>query len=312
MTLLLTFRDNLKTFCSSYDYILTPIAKFILAMVIFFSLNGRFANVPALDNGLLLFLVAAVCAFIPLEFMAGVAAIMLIVQTAKVALDVGLISLAVVLIFYCGYMRFYGRAGVIALLVPVFYACHLTYALPIVLGCLVGPPAVIPVVFGVILYYYENIVGELQKILTAVTEEDDAVAGYQYILNELLNNKDMVLTFTIFAVVILITYVIYRMSFNNSWIVAFCVGGFMNVVLFLFGNVTLSLEVEIIPILMGSIAGIVIAIIIQFVKGIVDYQKADYLQFEDDEYYYYVKAVPKLSIPESNKNVKHINSKKYD
>lgn len=312
MTLLLTFRDNLKTFCSSYDYILTPIAKLILAMILFFSLNGRFGNVPALDNRLLLFLAAAVCAFIPLEFMAGIAAIMLVLQTTKVALDVGLVSLAVVLIFYCGYMRFYGRAGVIALLVPVCYACHLTYALPIVLGFLIGPPAVIPAVFGVILYYYENIVGELEKILTAVTEEDDAVAGYQYILNELLNNKDMILTFTIFAVVILITYAIYRMSFNNSWIVAFCVGGFMNVVLFLFGNVTLSLDVEIIPILMGSIFGIVIAVIVQFVKGIVDYQKADYLQFEDDEYYYYVKAVPKLSLPESNKNVKHINSKKYD
>ena len=48
---------------------------------------------------------------------------------------------------------------------------------------------------------------------------------------------------------------------------------------------------------------------IQFIKGVVDYQRTEILQFEDDNYYYYVKAVPKLSITVKNENVKHINSK---
>ncbi len=312
MTILLTFRDNLKAFYSRYDYILTPLFKCVLAMIIFLSLNGKFGNVPALDNRFLLLLLAVICAFIPVEFMTAIAAVMLLLQTVKVSLDVGLVTLAVIAVFYCGYMRFDGKSGIIVLLIPVFYACHMTYALPIVLGFLVGPSAVVPAAFGVVLYYYEGIVGELQNVLAAVTEEDDAVAGYQYILSELLNNKDMILTVVVFAVVIIMTYAIYRMSFDNSWIVAFCIGGFLNVVLFLFGSVTLAVPVEIVPILLGSLLGIVIAVIIQFIKGIVDYQKADLLQFEDDEYYYYVKAIPKLSISESNKNVKHINSKKHE
>lgn len=312
MTTLLTFRDNLKTFCSRYDFVLTPVAKFLMTIIIFVSMNKRFGNVPVLSNGLLLFLLAAICAFIPVEFMAGIAAVMLVVQAAKVSLDVGLVTLAIILIFYCGYMRFDGKSAVIVLLVPVFYACHITYALPVVLGFLIGPSAVIPAIFGVILYYYENIVDGFKNVLAAATEEDEVVAGYQYILNELLNNKDMMLTFIVFAVVILITYAIYRLSFDNSWIVAFCVGGFMNVILFLFGSITLAVKVEIVPILLGSLFGIVIAVIVQFIKGIVDYQKADHLQFEDDEYYYYVKAIPKLVVSESNKNVKHINSKKHN
>lgn len=89
-------------------------------------------------------------------------------------------------------------------------------------------------------------------------------------------------------------------------------GGFLNVVLFLVGSVTLLIEVEIAPILMGSIVGILLAVILQFGKGIVDYQRTEVLQFEDDEYYYYVKAIPKLSVSESNKNVKHINSKTHN
>lgn len=312
MTTLLTFRDNLKAFCSRYDFVLTPAAKFLMTIIIFVSMNRRFGNVPALSNGLLLFLLAALCAFIPVGYMAGIAAVMLIIQTAKVSLDVGLVTLALILIFYCGYMRFDGKSAVIVLLVPVFYACHITYALPVVLGFLIGPSAVVPAIFGILLYYYENIVDGFKNVLAAATEEDDIVAGYQYILNELLNNKDMMLTFIVFAVVILITFAIYRLSFDNSWIVAFCVGGFMNVILFLFGSITLAVKVEIVPILLGSLLGIGIAVVVQFVKGIVDYQKADHLQFEDDEYYYYVKAIPKLVVSESNKNVKHINSKKHN
>jgi hypothetical protein len=309
VTTLLTFRDNLKAFCSRYDFILTPVAKFLLAMLIFFSVNGQFQNISVLSNGFVIALIACICAFIPLEFTAGIAGLMLVLQTAKVSLDVGAVTLALVLIFYCGYMRFFGKTGVIVLLVPVCYACHVIYALPIVLGFLVGPVAVIPTIFGVLLYYLESSVGELVNVLAAVTEEDEAVAGYQYILNGLLNNKDMLLTFVVFSCVILITYAVYRMSFENSWIVAFGVGGFMSVVLFLLGSVMLSVDVEVVPVLLGSLLGILIAIVAQFIKGIVDYQKADHLQFEDDEYYYYVKAIPKLSVAESNKNVKHINSK---
>lgn len=309
MTTLLTFRDNLKAVFSRYDYILTPFAKFVLAMIVFFSINKHLGNVAVLNKGFFLFLIALVCAFIPIEFMSGIAACMLVWQTAKISLDIGLLTIALIVIFYSGYMRFYTKTGVIVLLVPIFYACHITYALPIVLGFLIGPSAVVPAVFGILLYYFEESAGAFQNVLAAVTEEDDVVAGYQYILNELLNNKDMLLTFIVFAVVILVTYAIYRMSFDNSWIVAFGVGGFVNIVLFLFGSITMSIKVAIVPILLGSLLGIVIAVVIQFMKGIVDYQKADYLQFEDDEYYYYVKAIPKLSVSESNKNIKHINSK---
>ena len=86
----------------------------------------------------------------------------------------------------------------------------------------------------------------------------------------------------------------------------------MNIVLFLIGSVTLSIEVSIGSILIESVVGVLIAALLQFWKGIVDYQRTEILQFEDDDYYYYVKAVPKLSVAESNKNVKHINSKTHN
>ena len=42
----------------------------------------------------------------------------------------------------------------------------------------------------------------------------------------------------------------------------------------------------------------------------LDYSRTEYVQFEDDEYYYYVKAVPKISIAVPQKKVKKINAQK--
>lgn len=312
MTTLLTFRDNVKAFFSRYDYILSPILKFVLAMLVLMSINQQTGYMALFDNILLVLLLSAICAFLPVEFLTGIGGVILVLQSTQVSLDAALVGLALVLIFYCGYMRFSPQTGIIVLLVPLFYTCHLIYALPIVIGFLVGPAAIIPMIFGVILYYYEAGLSELANVLAAATEEDEAVQGYQYILNALLQNKQMLLTFIVFACVILVTYAIYRTSFANSWIIAFLVGGILNVVLFLVGSVTLLIEVELVPILIGCFVGIIIAVIIQFGKGIVDYQRTEILQFEDDEYYYYVKAIPKLSVSESNKNVKHINSKTHN
>ncbi|MDE5863648.1 MAG: hypothetical protein K2K56_01645 [Lachnospiraceae bacterium] len=309
MTTLLTFRDNIKAFCSRYDYVVTPLVKFMAAMMIFLSINGKMGYMEALNNILVVVLLSAICAFLPLELMAGIGGIMLLFHSFKVSLDVAAVGLALVLIFYCGYMRFAPKTGVIVFLVPLFYTGQLLYAMPIVLGFLIGPAAIIPMAFGLILCNYQEQLGQLVNVLAASAEEDEAVQGYQYVLSALISNKMLLLTIIIFACIILITYVLYRASFPYSRIVAFCVGGFTNVVLFLMGSVILLIEVEIPHILVGSVLGIVISIALQFCKGIVDYQGTELLQFEDDEYYYYVKAVPKLSVAESNKNVKRINSK---
>lgn len=313
MTTLLTFRDTIKTFCSRYDYIVTPVLKGILAVVIFFSLNNQqFEYMPLLSKGILLFLISFMCAFLPTEFIFGISSIMIVLQSMSVSLDVAIASMAIIFIFYFGYVRFVPKTAIIMLLVPICYIFHLIYALPVVLGFLVGPAAIIPAAFGVILYYYEGGMREFANVLAAATEEDETAQGFQYILNGLLSNKQMLLTIVVFAIVILVTYFVYRLSFEHSWIISFFVGGFLNIVLFLVGSVTLSIEVEIVPILLGGLGGILIAVIVQFCKGIVDYQRTELLQFEDNDYYYYVKAIPKLSVSETNINVKHINSKTHN
>ena len=54
---------------------------------------------------------------------------------------------------------------------------------------------------------------------------------------------------------------------------------------------------------------IVVGLILELFFFTVDYARSESLQFEDDEYYYYVKAIPKVSVSTPEKTVKRINER---
>lgn len=56
----------------------------------------------------------------------------------------------------------------------------------------------------------------------------------------------------------------------------------------------LSANVDILPVVLGTLVGIVAAFVVRIFMGFLDYQHTEHVEYEDDDYYYYVKAVPKL------------------
>ena len=60
-------------------------------------------------------------------------------------------------------------------------------------------------------------------------------------------------------------------------------------------------------IFLGTAAAVVIGLLMQFFLFHLDYLRTERVQFEDDEYYYYVKAVPKVYVHSKEKKVKQIN-----
>ncbi len=72
------------------------------------------------------------------------------------------------------------------------------------------------------------------------------------------------------------------------------------------GNMVLELHISYGTIILSSIIGILLGFVLELVFFSVDYSRTERVQFEDDEYYYYVKAVPKVVVATPEKTVKHI------
>ena len=72
----------------------------------------------------------------------------------------------------------------------------------------------------------------------------------------------------------------------------------------------LDTKVSIGTLIIGALVAVFAGIILEVLFFSVDYSKCESLQYEDDEYYYYVKAVPKVGVPAPEKMVKRINKQK--
>ena len=114
----------------------------------------------------------------------------------------------------------------------------------------------------------------------------------------------------IFAVVLLLVYVIRRLSIDNAWMIAIISGLSVSAVLLLICEFIMELQFSVIGIVIGSVFSFIICAGIQFLEFNVDYSRAEIVQFEDDEYYYYVKAVPKNVLAAPDKSVKRINKQR--
>ena len=60
--------------------------------------------------------------------------------------------------------------------------------------------------------------------------------------------------------------------------------------------------------MLSTVVAIFAGVVIQFIFMNLDYARTENVQFEDDEYYYYVKAVPKKMIAKEEKVVKHFGN----
>ena len=65
-------------------------------------------------------------------------------------------------------------------------------------------------------------------------------------------------------------------------------------------------NISILALILGTVVSLLLVKSLQFFVFNVDYTRTEYVQFEDDEYYYYVKAIPKNSVAKAEKTVKKI------
>ncbi len=113
-----------------------------------------------------------------------------------------------------------------------------------------------------------------------------------------------------FAAAILIVYIIKNLPVDYAWSIAIIAGVITELIVIFIGDFNYNLPVGLMSIMLGIIVSVVIALIYQFFVFAVDYTRTEFLQYEDDEYYYYVKAVPKIAVSAPDVKVHRIYSRK--
>ena len=96
---------------------------------------------------------------------------------------------------------------------------------------------------------------------------------------------------------------------DHAWKIAIIAGAIASIIVIAVGDIALGVHTSYGALIGGSIAAVGIGLVLELFFFTVDYARSENLQFEDDEYYYYVKAIPKVSISTPEKTVKRINER---
>ena len=108
---------------------------------------------------------------------------------------------------------------------------------------------------------------------------------------------------------ILVVYLIRLLSVDYAWILAIVFGSISQMGVVFTGDYLFDVQVSPQEMILGTMAALAAAGIYHFFVFAVDYSRTEYIQFQDDDYYYYVKAVPKIAVSAPDIKVQRINKR---
>ncbi len=310
MTTLLEIKEKLIRFYGKNEIYLLPVIKFVFALFTFLMINNSIGYMKFISRTPVALILALVCSVIPVNGTIVLAALVSLLDFYALSLEVCLVGLLLFAVIYFIYFRFAPKSGFNAILTPICFKLHIPYIVPVGTGLLSEAYSVVSVACGTVLYFFIRGVGENANALGSAAEESDSSTSKIVIaLNQLVGNKEMYLVLVIFVITALMVYLIRRLDIEHAWTIALMSGILFEAIGLTAGYILLGISGRTVGVIAGSIASGLIAFLIEFLFFNLDYSRTEKLQFEDDEYYYFVKAIPKSLVTEKDKQIKRFNGK---
>ena len=307
---LLEFKEKLKAFYARFGAFAGPAIKFLLGFLSMVMLNQNLGFMARIDNMPAALFLGIVCMALPYGGMALLAGIVMLAHITAVSLELAAIVLALLMAVLLLYYGFQPGDSYLLVVTPLLFMLKIPYAVPLVVGLAGGIISIIPVSCGIFIYYIISYVKQNAGTLTGESAASEMVQKYTQIVKDMLFNQDMLLMIAAFALCILVVFVVKNLSIDYAWPVAIAAGTVTQLLVVLMGDFMFSVSVDMLQLLLGVLAGCAVAGIYNFFVLALDYSRTEYVQFEDDDYYYYVKAVPKITVSTTDVTVKHINARR--
>lgn len=309
MIAMLVFKEKMKLFYSRFEMLLIPVIRFTLSLVTFLIISRNVGFMNRLNSPVILVVLVLACSIMPYGIAVIIAGGLILAHISTVSIELTLILSVCMLMVAVLYYGFQPGDSYLLLITPIFYILKIPYAVPLLVGLSKTPVAAVPVGCGTFIYYILQYVKQNAGVLTNDASLD-ITQKYVQIMKSMISNKLMMLMIVACVTGVLVVYLIRRLSIDYAWMIAIVVGAIAQLTVIFIGVYIFDVSAPMVELLLGTLGSMLIAGIYNFLIFSVDYSRTEYTQFEDDDYYYYVKAVPKLTISTPDVKVQKINSTK--
>jgi len=306
MTQLLVLREHIVKFYQKSALFLNPLFRFVIGFITFSSINKMIGYHPVLNETYVEVLLALSSILMPGSVFLFAATVFVVVHIFYVSNILALVVMVILSVFYFAYIKFVPAHAYVIVAVPIAFSLNLVYGIPILLGLFMTPAAIVPIICGVGIYYL------LQAVTSVVSiSADTSMNLYHALQQQFFDCKEMYVMMFVFSLVSVIVYILRTREWDYSFDIAILAGAVCNTMLLLIIKYFLDITVNMVSFFGGIILSTVLVWVIQFMHLALNYASVEHLQFEDEEYYYYVRAVPKMNVAAPSKRVKRINVRHF-
>ncbi len=309
---LLEVRTFLMKIYQKGRFIINPVVKFFLSMWVFNWINSQIGFDARFTSKTVVLLMSLICSVTPGGVAVFFAMVLSLVHVFSASIFIAALLLLMYMVLYGLLMRFDPEHAIAVVAIPVLAKYNLHYCVPMVLGCTATPVSALPCACGAIIYYMMGIVKAASGREVSLKDLDAVLELYTEVVQAYLANKQMIITIGVFALVITTIYIIRKFSFDYALLVSVGAGILVNILGFLVADLHFDVPVKAGTLIFMSLVAGAVALISEYFKRVLDYTAIERVQFEDDDYYYYVKAVPKVNISAPHFKVKHMSDYNED
>ena len=308
MTKLLEIKDKVFRFYSKLETYIKPVLKFIGFLIAYLMIASNIGYMSKISSPLVSIVLALVGALLPLNVTLLLMGVVILLDLYSLSAEVAAVALILMLIIYFMYFRFLSKSGGLAILTPVLLRMNIPYAVPVGTGMLGKPYEIIPAVCGTILFYFLDGVRKSAAALTTVSEDSEDASTLTTSLNQLIGNREMYLMIILMVATTIVVYTVRRLKIDHAWKIANVSAFLIQLIGFLIGYLVMGSSDKVVWVIVGNLLSLATGFVLEFLFFNLDYARTERVQFEDDDYYYYVKAVPKKMVAGKNVSVKHFGA----
>lgn len=302
MDKVLIFRERILKFFASNERMIRLFSRFLGGALLFYVARQIYGYNDILSQAAAIAILGLVCTFLPTSIIFLIYQLTIAAYLAGVSAEIGVLYLILIGVYYLLYQRLFIDTEILFLMTPVFFYFHIPAALPIFVGSFVGLNGLPAILAGTVVYYSA---GVLRDALIHSADLSNGGWASHLLINGTAGNKELLLCLTAFVLVTAIVAGIRKAWIAYGWYIAVFAGGGIYMFIMLIGGYFTNNRINILLELLMIIISMLVAAVVQFFSGVIDYTREERFEFEDEEYYYYVKAIPKVSMAEEE-NIKKV------
>lgn len=304
MTAFMRARDRLRIFIEAHEIWLERIKNGFFCLLFLLVVAFYFGYAAAAVSWWMIALLVVAGCFLPQGANTLILLIDLLLNLMALSTDVAMGAVIIIALSYlfCGVYQC--RKIIVLPRMITFFQLKCPFVVPMETALLGGSNDVVAVICGGVLSFYLKEVHDNAALFSGTAAPMSAA---RLITDNMISNPLFFVYMAAVTVMFLVVYAVRGMNISHAWLMGVISGVFAEFIIMLAGYLFMGMSDRIITLVLANLFCLFTGIMTALVFFDLDYGRIEKVQFEDDEYYYYVTAVPKIKLAEESREIKTIN-----